>query len=69
MIVGFEHLRDLLEESLSFIQSLAPELRGIPEPCEKHETGSPLQVPCDLAIHPADQISLGLNPRAKKEGV
>ena len=69
MIVGFEHLRDLLEESLSFIQSLAPELRGVPEPCEEHEIGIPLQILGDLLIHPADQIPLGLNPRAKKESV
>jgi hypothetical protein len=69
MIVGFEHLSDLLEESISFIQSLAPELRGVPEPCEKHETGSPLQVSGDLAIHPAYKIPLGLNPRTKEESV
>ena len=69
MVVGFEHLSDLLEESISFIQSLAPELRGIPEPCEKDEIGSPLQVSGDLSIHPADQIPLCLNPRAKKESI
>jgi hypothetical protein len=68
MVVGFEHLRDLFEESISFIQSLAPELRGVPEPCEKHETGSPLQVPGDLTIHSADQIPLGLDPNTKEKG-
>jgi len=63
MVIGFEHLIALLEESPYFIQTRAPELRGVPKPCEKHETGSPLG---DLSIHPADQIPLGLK---QKKGV
>jgi hypothetical protein len=69
MLIGYEYPRVLFEESSDFIKTRAPEFGGIPEPCEKHETGSPLQVPGNLSIYPSDQIPLSLNPRTKKRGV
>jgi hypothetical protein len=69
MLIGIEYPRVLFEESSDFIKTGTPEFRGIPEPCEKHEIGSPLQVPGNLSIHPPDQIPVSLNARTKKKGV